>query len=79
MGSGLIQSMALWGQPKKCSDTSSQSNEEQPKPARICPSLPRDAGWHPKPDADRMLGATDLSVILGARSVPLCYQPILTS
>jgi hypothetical protein len=26
--------------------------------------------WHPGPDVDPMLGATDLGTILGSRSVP---------
>jgi hypothetical protein len=42
------------------------SNDEQSKSARIWQSP---APWHPNPHVDRMLGATDLSAILGVRSV----------
>jgi hypothetical protein len=51
-----------------------QAMNNQVNTARIRRSLPRDAGWHPGPEVDWMLGAADLSVIQGARSDAVCYQ-----
>jgi hypothetical protein len=44
----------------------SQTMNAHVNPARTCQSP---GPWHPKPDFDPMLGATDLGAIPGARSV----------